>query len=335
MRKKYLLLFFVISCLILGSAFAVKPMTASASAVAEIAMELSTETVLKEGNADARLPMASTTKIMTALIVVEDCNLDEVITVPDQSVGVEGSSIYLKKGEQIDIRDLLYGLMLRSGNDSATALAIHHSGSVEKFVEVMNDRAKKIGAMSTNFTNPSGLPDNDHYTTARDLCKIACYAMKNPTFKEIVSTQSYKGKFRTYANKNKMLYSYDGANGVKTGYTVKAGRCLVSSAERDGMDVVTVVLNCPDMYERSKSLLDDAFENYKLLNLSENTVFSAGSVLCSLQKPYKLVVKCGGELDYRVIPTEHSKKIKKGDLVARLEIYDANGLIFNENLYSI
>lgn len=310
-------------------------MTASASAVAEIAMELSTETVLKEGNADARLPMASTTKIMTALIVVEDCNLDEVITVPDQAVGVEGSSIYLKKGEQIDIRDLLYGLMLRSGNDSATALAIHHSGSVEKFVEFMNDRAKKIGAISTNFTNPSGLPDNDHYTTARDLCKIACYAMKNPTFKEIVSTQSYKGKFRAYTNKNKMLYSYDGANGVKTGYTVKAGRCLVSSAERDGMDVVTVVLNCPDMYERSKTLLDEAFENYKLLNLSENTVFSACSVLCSLQKPYKLVVKCGGELDYKVIPTEHGKKIKKGDLVARLEIYDANGLIFNENLYSI
>ena len=217
MRKKYLLLFFVISCFILGSVCAVKPMTASASAVSEIAMELSTETVLKEGNADARLPMASTTKIMTALIIVEDCNLDEVITVPDQAVGVEGSSIYLHKGEQIDIRDLLYGLMLRSGNDSATALAIHHSGSVEKFVEVMNARAKNIGAGSTNFTNPSGLPDNDHYTTARDLCKIACYAMKNTTFKEVVSTRSHKGKFRTYANKNKMLYSYDGANGVKTG----------------------------------------------------------------------------------------------------------------------
>ena len=123
-------------------------MTASASAVSEIAMELSTETVLKEGNADARLPMASTTKIMTALIIVEDCNLDEVITVPDQAVGVEGSSIYLQKGEQIDIRDLLYGLMLRSGNDSATALAIHHSGSVEKFVEVMNARAKNIGGIT-------------------------------------------------------------------------------------------------------------------------------------------------------------------------------------------
>ena len=334
MRKKYLL-FCLTVCIVFGAFFAVKPINAEANAVAEIAMELTTETVLKEGNADARLPMASTTKIMTAIIIVEDCNLDEVITVPDEAVGVEGSSIYLKKDEQIDIRDLLYGLMLRSGNDSATALAIHHSGSVEKFVEVMNARAKKIGAEHTQFKNPSGLPDNEHYTTARDLCKIACYAMRNDTFKEVVSTRSYKGNFRTYANKNKMLYSYDGANGVKTGYTVKAGRCLVSSAERDGMDVVTVVLNCPDMYERSKALLDNAFNNYKLLNLSENAVYSSGTILCSLQKPCKIVVRNSESLNFKVIPLTDDTKIKKGDLVARLEICDENGLIFSENLYSI
>ena len=335
MRKKYLLLTCLIVCITFGAVFAVKPLVAEASAAAEIAMELTTETVLKEGNADAKLPMASTTKIMTAIIIVEDCNLDEVITVPDKAVGVEGSSIYLKKGEKIDIRDLLYGLMLRSGNDSATALAIHHSGSVEKFVEVMNERAKKIGAKSTQFKNPSGLPDNEHYTTARDLCKIACYAMRNETFKEVVSTRSHKGNFRTYANKNKMLYSYDGANGVKTGYTVKAGRCLVSSAERNGMDVVTVVLNCPDMYERSKALLDSAFDNYKLLNLSEKAVYSSGSTLCSLSKPYKLVVKNSDKLNFKVVPLIDNSKAKKGDLVARLEIYDVNGLIFDENLYSI
>ena len=335
MRKKYLLLSCLIVCMTFGAFFAVKPINAEASAVAEIAMELSTETVLQEGNADTRLPMASTTKIMTALIIVEDCNLDEVITVPDEAVGVEGSSIYLKKDEQIDIRDLLYGLMLRSGNDSATALAIHHSGSVEKFVEVMNERAKKIGAEHTQFKNPSGLPDNEHYTTARDLCRIACYAMRNETFKEVVSTRNYKGNFRTFANKNKMLYSYEGANGVKTGYTVKAGRCLVSSAERNGMDVVTVVLNCPDMYERSKALLDNAFNNYKLLNLSEKAVYSSGSVLCSLSKPCKLVVRNSENLDFKVIPLIANTKLRKGDLVARLEIYDANGLIFNENLYSI
>ncbi len=246
MRKKYLLLLCA-AIILLGTFTGINTISADASASAEIAMELTTGTVLTESNADMRLPMASTTKIMTAIIVIEDCDLDEVFKVDDKAVGVEGSSIYLKKNEEIDVRDLVYGLMMRSGNDSAAALAIHHSGSVEEFVKVMNERAAKIGAKNTHFKNPSGLPDNEHYTTARDLCEIARYAMQNETFKKIVATKSHSGKFRTFVNKNKMLYNYEGANGVKTGYTVKAGRCLVSSAERDGMDVITVGLNCPDM----------------------------------------------------------------------------------------
>ena len=311
------------------------PIRASASAGAEIAMELTTRTVLTESNADKRMPMASTTKIMTAIIIAEDCNLDEEITVPDAAVGVEGSSIYLKKDEHIDVRDLLYGLMLRSGNDSAVALAIHHSGSVENFVTVMNERAKRIGADNTNFKNPSGLPDDEHYTTARDLCNIACYAMNNEIFKEVVSSKSHVGKFRSFENKNKMLYRYEGANGVKTGYTLKAGRCLVSSAERDGMDVVTVVLNCYDMYERSSAILDRCFYAYKLLELNENTVFMSDRVLCKLSKTQNLVVKNTESLQIRIKSTVTEKKIKKGDRVGILEIYDANGLIFSDNLYSI
>lgn len=311
------------------------PIRASANAGAEIAMELTTRTVLTESNADKRMPMASTTKIMTAIIIAEDCNLDEDITVPDAAVGVEGSSIYLKKDERIDVRDLLYGLMLRSGNDSAVALAIHHSGSVENFVTVMNERAKRIGADNTNFKNPSGLPDDKHYTTARDLCNIACYAMNNEIFKEVVSSKSHVGKFRSFENKNKMLYRYEGANGVKTGYTLKAGRCLVSSAERDGMDVVTVVLNCYDMYERSSAILDQCFYAYKLLELNENTVFMSDRVLCKLSKTQNLVVKNTDSLQIRIKPAATDKKIKKGDCVGVLEIYDANGLIFSDNLYSI
>lgn len=311
------------------------PIRASASAGAEIAMELTTRTVLTESNADKRMPMASTTKIMTAIIIAEDCNLDEEITVPDAAVGVEGSSIYLKKDERIDVRDLLYGLMLRSGNDSAVALAIHHSGSVENFVNVMNERAKRIGADNTNFKNPSGLPDDEHYTTARDLCNIACYAMNNEIFREVVSSKSHVGKFRSFENKNKMLYRYEGANGVKTGYTLKAGRCLVSSAERDGMDVVTVVLNCYDMYERSSAILDQCFYAYKLLELNENTVFMSDRVLCKLSKNQNLVVKNTESLQIRIKSTVTEKKIKKGDRVGILEIYDANGLIFSDNLYSI
>lgn len=311
------------------------PIRASASAGAEIAMELTTHTVLTESNADKRMPMASTTKIMTAIIIAEDCNLDEEITVPDAAVGVEGSSIYLKKDERIDVRDLLYGLMLRSGNDSAVALAIHHSGSVENFVTVMNERAKRIGADNTNFKNPSGLPDDEHYTTARNLCNIACYAMNNEIFREVVSSKSHVGKFRSFENKNKMLYRYEGANGVKTGYTLKAGRCLVSSAERDGMDVVTVVLNCYDMYERSSAILDRCFYAYKLLELNENTVFMSDRVLCKLSKTQNLVVKNTESLQIRIKSTVTEKKIKKGDRVGILEIYDANGLIFSDNLYSI
>lgn len=335
MRKKYLLMFCLAALILLGAVREIIPQKASADARAEIAMELSTETVLTEGNADARLPMASTTKIMTALIIVEDCDLDEVLTVPDEAVGVEGSSIYLKKDEQIDVRDLVYGLMLRSGNDSAAALAIHHSGSVEKFVDTMNARAKEIGAQNTNFTNPSGLPDDEHYTTARDLCKIACRAMKNPEFQKIVSSKSHIGNFRSFQNKNKMLYSYEGANGVKTGYTMKAGRCLVSSAERDGMDVVTVVLNCYDMYERSKKILDYCFETYETLKIDENKVFMSDRVLCKIQNSQNYIIKKNQNLYFKVKPVESKSKIREGDLCAELEIYSQNGLLFRENLYSI
>lgn len=308
---------------------------AQASAVSEIAMELKTGKVLEEGNADAQMPMASTTKIMTAIIIIEDCNLDEVITVPEKSVGVEGSSIYLQHGEKISVRDLLYGLMLRSGNDSATALAIYHSGSIEKFVEVMNSRAKQIGALNTRFKNPSGLPAEGHYTTARNLCEIACYAMQNDTFREIVGTKSYKGEFRNFVNKNKMLYSFDGANGVKTGYTVKAGRCLVSSAERNGMDVICVVLNCPDMYERSKAILESCFSAYELVELNESKIFMSGRVLCKLSKTYFFVANKGQNLNFKVIPVSPQKEFMSGAIVARLEIYGENGLLFKENLFSI
>ncbi|MCH5148915.1 MAG: D-alanyl-D-alanine carboxypeptidase [Clostridiales bacterium] len=311
------------------------PLSASASAAAEIAMELTTGTTLSERNADARLPMASTTKIMTAIIIIEDCNLDEELTVDDKAVGIEGSSIYLKKDEQIDVRDLLYGLMLRSGNDSATALAIHHSGSVEKFVEVMNSRAKTMGAENTSFTNPSGLPDENHYTTARDLCKIACYAMNNEIFKEVVGTKNYSGKFRSFFNKNKMLSMCDGANGVKTGYTLKAGRCLVSSCEREGMDVVSVVLNCPEMYERSCEIFEECFSKYSLVKIDENNIFMSDRVLCKVKKSRNFVANKGNLLDFRVKLIDNDKKQKSGGAVAILEISDQNGLLFEEKLYSI
>ena len=300
-----------------------------ASAQAEIAMELSTGTVLTESNANARLPMASTTKILTAIIIIEDCNLDEEITVANEAVGVEGSSIYLERDEKIDIRDLLYGLMLRSGNDSAAALAIHHSGSIEKFAAVMNERAKKIGAENSNFKNPSGLPDDEHYTTAYDLCTLACYAMKNEVFRQIVSTTNYTGKYKSFINKNKILYKYESANGIKTGYTLKAGRCLVSSAQQNGMDIVCVVLNCPEMYERSIDIFETCFKRFKLISLKEGLVFNFNNKLCRLGESKSFVVENSDKISYKIEAVENCEEI------AHLLIYNGNNLIFTGKLYNI
>ena len=305
----------------------------NADGKAEIAIELTHGTVLYEKNAEAVLPMASTTKIMTALLICEDCDLSEVITVPDEAVGIEGSSIYLKHGEQLSIKDLLYGLMLRSGNDAACALAIHHSGNVESFVNAMNERAKQIGAQSTHFSNPSGLPDDSHYTTAKDLCLIACCAMKNDIFAEVVGCKNYSGDYKTFVNKNKILNLVEGANGVKTGYTIKAGRCLVSSAKRGDMDVVCVVLNCYDMYERSGKIIDECFENFGVHTISEDTFFNFGGKLCKPARNFSVCVRKDAQLRFDIVEADESEK--KSHAVAKLQIFSENSLIFSELLYSI
>lgn len=299
----------------------------NADSKAEIVLESELNYIFHESNADAKLPMASTTKIITAITVIEDCNIDDIINVDARAIGVEGSSIYLKAQEEISVRDLLYGLMLRSGNDAAAALAIHHSGNVESFVKVINERAKKIGAFNTNFTNPSGLPNDNHYTTARDLAKIAAYAMKNQTFKEIVSTKNYHGQFKSFINKNKILNMVEGANGVKTGFTLKAGRCLVSSAERNGLNVICVVLNCANMFERSKELLENALNNYKIVNINKDELFYNNGKIYKLNKDGIFIVKNDSVLKLKIS--------KDGTSQEFLNIYDKNNLIFSENLYTI
>ncbi len=297
-------------------------------------MELSTGTTLSENNPGAKLPMASTTKIMTALLICEDCDLDRIVTVPQEAAGVEGSSIYLKKGEEIDVRDLLYGLMLRSGNDSAVALAIIHSGSVQAFVRRMNERAEEIGATNTHFCNPNGLHDDNHYTTSHDLCAITCAAMKNALFRKVVGTKSWQGKFRSYSNKNKMLYNYEGATGVKTGYTTKAGRCLVSSAERDGMELVCVVLNEYDMYAKSAQLLDSCFSCYALYKVPHEKVFMCKGVPCRIESDATFVAGRGGQINYCCVP--YGSDFTQDNCPAgQLKIYRENDLIFSANLYSI
>ena len=241
----------------------------SVSAEAAIVIENSSGRAVCNKNADKRMPMASTTKIMTAICAIENTYPDKLITVNDAAVGIEGSSVYLAKGEKITIKDLLYAMMLNSGNDAATALACEVSGSVEKFSVLMNKTAQRIGAKNTHFTNPSGLYEENHYTTASDLALITSYALKNPLFSEIVSskektiTNGDKDYPRNLRNHNKLLWQYDGCTGVKTGYTKKCGRCLVSSATRDGVELTCVTLNAPDDWNDHKRLLDYGFSKCK------------------------------------------------------------------------
>lgn len=224
--------------------------------------------VLFEKSMHLKCEPASTTKICTAITVIDRCySLNREVIVPDCAVGVEGSSIYLEKGEKVKVIDLLYGLMLRSGNDCAVALAVLFGHSVEGFAKLMNETAEAAGAINTNFANPHGLHDDSHYTTAYDLAKITAYAMKNPVFRKIVSTKRYEMTYnnkpynRILYNKNKILNEYEGGDGVKTGYTKAAGRCLVSSATRGGKTVIAVVFDCYDMFPECKRLMTKAFES--------------------------------------------------------------------------
>ena len=317
--------------------------TVSAASVSagEAVMEMTSGRVLFEKNAKQKLPMASTTKILTAIIIIEDCNLLDKIKIPAEGVGIEGSSVYLKAGEEYTVKQLLYGLMLRSGNDCAVTLALHHSGSIEAFAEVMNERSRAWGATHSNFKNPHGLPNEEHYTTAVDLAKISCHAMQNPVFQEIVSTKFFDEN--GWLNKNKMLSMYDGANGIKTGYTIKAGRCLVTGAQRNGMQLVCVVLNSPEMYERSAELLDGAFRKYSMQKLyaAEQEFIIPTDVenkSCTLKSQndfyYPLSQKEKAEVKYE-LPQSIRLPVNKGENKGKVNIYLENQLIFSENLCTI
>lgn len=244
--------------------------------------------ILLSHNADAPLPMASTTKIMTALLAIELGDMNAPVTCSRNAFGVPGTSIYLSEGETLTLRDMLYGLMLASGNDAATAIAEHIGGSVEEFCRMMTERAAELGCTNTVFLTPHGLPQDGHYTTAYDLALIAREAMTHELFREIVGTQRAtipwegRGYDRVLNNKNRLLSSYEGATGIKTGYTKKAGRCLVFGAERDGMRIIGVVLNCADWFDEAARLMDKAFAQYESVTmLTQGDVAGTLPVACS------------------------------------------------------
>ena len=234
--------------------------------------------VIYEKNADSQSLIASTTKIMTALIVCEQCNVLDRMRIPKEAVGIEGSSMYLQEGEVLTIQELLYGLMLRSGNDAAVALAIYCGGTVEGFAELMNDKARTLGMDDSHFVNPNGLDAPEHYSTARDLATLAAYAMENPIFYKTVSAKSVKVGERYLANHNKLLWRIEGADGVKTGYTKAAGRILVSSATRQGRRLIAVTINAPDDWNDHAILLEDGFSRYQV-----QRIVNAGDVVGTVQ----------------------------------------------------
>lgn len=328
--------------------------TVESSARAAVLIERETGRILLSCNPREPLPMASTTKVMTALMTLEYGRLDEVVTVGKNAYGVPGTSIYLGLGEKITLKDLLYGLMLASGNDAAVAIAEHIGGDVNTFCQQMTRRAAELGCTDTVFVNPNGLPAPGHHTTARDLAIIARQAMTYPLFRQIVSTRraSIPWEGRSYQrilnNKNRLLSSYEGATGIKTGYTRAAGRCLVFGARRDGLEVIGVVLNCSDWFDEAARLMDRAFAAYELFTAldegeslralpvneaqQETAYVCAGARLCAPVPKGRVP-----ELEYD-LPDQLQAGMKAGDTVgeARLlldgEMLSSIPLVLKEDL---
>lgn len=263
------------------------------SASAYTVIEQSSGRILYENNGNKRMAMASTTKVMTAILVIENLDLYKTYEIPDEAVGIEGSSIYLKKGEKLTGEELLYGLMMASGNDAAYALAILTSGESGKFIELMNEKAQKLNLTNTHFSDPCGLKSENHYTTSNDLARLCAYAMNNEIFKKVVSTKIHtigEGEsLRHLYNKNRILGELEGGDGIKTGYTKKAGRCLCSSATRNGMQVICTVLNDYDWFNDSEALINKAFGEYSYVQVAKKNeivasanIFSKNSEKCDI-----------------------------------------------------
>jgi len=270
MFKKYIILLIIIG-MFFESVYGYND-AANCSAQGAAVVECSTGALLYGKNADKKLGMASTTKIMTAICAIEHGDLEEITTVSPKAAAVEGSSMYLEAGEKIKLSELVKGLLLVSGNDAATAIAEAVSGSEGGFVLLMNQKANEIGVKNTCFQNPHGLAVDGHFTTAYDLALIGAYAMKNPVFEKIASTKSdiavsVNGKQHFLTNHNKLLKMYDGCNGIKTGFTKATGRCLVTSAERNGLKLVCVTLNDGADWQDHISMFDRAYSEYEAVKL--------------------------------------------------------------------
>lgn len=281
------------------------------SAERAILLDAETGRVLYEKCADERALIASTTKIMTALVVCEQCNVLDRMRIPKEAVGIEGSSMYLQEGEVLTIQELLYGLMLHSGNDAAVALAIYCGGTVEGFAQLMNDKAHRLGLTGTHFENPNGLDSPGHYSTARDLAILTAYAMDNPIFAQTVSTRTVKVGNRSLRNHNKLLWRVEGADGVKTGFTKAAGRILVSSATRRGRRLIAVTMNDPNDWQDHAKLLEDGFSQF-----SVQEIVTKGECLGSVEiaggESGRVQLLAGEDFSYSLASMETAEIVLQG-----------------------
>ena len=272
MKKNNVLSLIIILIAIFVSSFKISVMAKETNSIAKgmVVIEGNSGDVLYSKNENLELPMASTTKIVTAIVAIENSSdLDEKFVVSEKAIGIEGTSIYLKSGEKLSLRELLYGLILASGNDCAIAIAEHIAG-LDNFVVLMNEFASNLGLKHTNFKNPHGLDEDGHYTSAYDLSIMTAYALKNPIFREIVSTERmviekndlYQARYLKH--KNRLLFTDENCIGVKTGFTDNAGRCLVNAHEENGLQIISVVLNCQPMFEECDRLTKLAMSEYMM-----------------------------------------------------------------------
>ena len=316
------------------------------SAKAAALYEPTSKTFVYSKNGDETLPMASTTKIMTAIVVAESCNIDDAVIIGPESIGIEGSSAYLREGDEYTIIELLYALMLQSANDAATALAYYTAGGIVEFADMMNDEAHKLGLSNTHFTNPHGLDDENHYTSAKDLAIMSARLMEIDVLRKIVSTYkktfTYGDRSRTYVNHNKLLSLYDNSVGVKTGYTKRSGRCLVGAAEKYGMTFISVTLDAPSDWSDHRKLLDFAFDTFEKIQvigkgdyISDIKVISGNkdSLSISAEDDLYIIKEKDGEgiLEYIYLPNYLIAPLKEGEVVGKA-IYKVENKAYSINL---
>lgn len=313
-------------------------------------VDVNTGQVLYDKHMHIKSFPASLTKVLTTIIALEEGNLDDIVTVSKKAAYQEGSSIYLEVGEKIKLEDLLYGVMLASGNDASVAVAEHIAGTVDKFAKLMNIKAKKMGAKNSHFVNPSGLPDPNHFSTAYDQAMIMRYAIKNNVFRQITQTKHKTISWannnwgRGLRNHNKLLWSYDDITGGKTGYTKAAGRCLVASSKRDSREVVAVVLDDPNDWLDIRNLLDYGLEEFKPVRIIDKgeIVYDLpweesfeGELGLLTEKSIDLLVPNKGKIKVKkkiFLDEKLELPIKKGEVIGYLKLFDDNKMLAETKL---